>query len=84
MAGAVEDFLSDHVGMTGAEGVQKPLGCERVGQPVTGGRDGRPLSICDTVELVAGDGDELIVSGHLLLLNAFGRGGAMQNSNQLE
>jgi hypothetical protein len=25
----------------------------------------------------------LIVSGHLLLLNAFGRGGAIQNSNQL-
>jgi hypothetical protein len=42
------------------------------------------LSIGDTVELVAGDGDELIVSGHLLLLNAFGRGGAMQNSNQFE
>ena len=83
MAGAVEDFLSDHVGMTGAEGVQKPLGCERVGQPVTGGRDGGPLSVGDTVELVASDGDELIVSGHLLLLNAFGPGGAIQNSNQL-
>jgi hypothetical protein len=84
MAGAVKDFLRDHVGMTGAKGVQKTIGSERVRQPVTGGRDGRPLSICDTVELVAGDGDELIVSGHLLLLNAFGRGGAMQNSNQLE
>ena len=84
MAGAVKDFLCDHVGMTGAKGVQKTIGSERVRQPVTGGRDGRPLSICDTVELVAGDGDELIVSGHLLLLNAFGRGGAMQNSNQLE
>ena len=83
MAGAVKDLFRDHVGMTRAKGVQKPLGSERVRQPVTGGRDGGPLSIGDPVELVTGDGDELIVSGHLLLLNAFGRGGAIQNSNQL-
>ena len=38
----------------------------------------------DAVELVACHGDELIVGGHVLLLNAFVPGGAIPNSTELQ
>lgn len=42
------------------------------------------MGVGDAVELAACHGDELIVGGHVLLLNAFVPGGAIPNSIELK